>query len=190
MLYKATVTFSLLFLAIVGSAQNDGGAKTSAQPPSNSISSTTTSQARPSSSGIPISTPTASDGNASPTDTTRPSGCYPHNGLPSAIPIDRGVFSSSGHSASSQPHFSCEPDSASAIPTGIESVSAHGAGALPSTFTSGPIQSGVARTRSHHHHDGNFTPPTGSSKPSSSGPGQKDPPAATATTSFGKFDCL
>jgi hypothetical protein len=201
MMYKATLTFSLLFLAVVGSAQNDGGAGTSAQPPSN-LSSPTPSNVYPS-GGIPTisTTPTASDGNSSQTNKTRPSGCYPHDHSSSAIPTDQplsasGVFSSAAHDAShiSKPHFRCEPDSSESnitIPTGTASVPQYsGDGALPlaSTNVSRPIPSNGLTPNGTHH--GNSTLPTGSPKPSSSGTDQQGPPSATATTSFGKLDCL
>jgi hypothetical protein len=195
-MYKATLTFSLLFLAVVGSAQippqNNGGADTSAQPPSN-ISSTSASQVYP--SDIPIPTPTTSDGDPSQTNKTGPSDCYHHNRTHSAIPTDQplpsGVFPSaaSGASSVSKPHFSCKPDSGSTIPTGTASVPPYGAGALPSTNVSIPIHSGAAPTGTDHH-DGNFTLPTGSPIPSSSGLDQQDPPVAVATTTYGKLYCL
>ena len=193
MMFKVTLTFSLLFLAVFGSAQNDGGADTSAHPPSN-FSSPTVSP----SGGIPTisTTPTASDGNSSQTNKTRPNGCYPHDH--SAIPTNQplsasGVSSSAAPNAShvSKPHFGCEPDSESTmtIPTGTASVPQHsGDGALPSANVSMPIPSnGTAPTGSHDH--GNFTLPTGSPGPSSSGTDQQVPPSATPTTSFGKLDC-
>ena len=190
MIYKATLTFSLLFLAIVGSAQNDGGADTSAQPPSN-ISSTTASQVYPSPSGIPISTtPTSSDGDSSQTNRTRPSSCYPyHSAIPTDQPLSSGVFSSAAHSAShvSKPHFSCEPDSEStAIPTETASVPQYSGGSapLPSTNVS---NTSMEPTGSYY---GNSTLPTGSPQPFPSGTGQQDPPVATATTSFGKLDWI
>jgi hypothetical protein len=211
MMYKATVTFSLLFLAVqvVGSPhlRKDGGADTSSQPPSNFSSPT----AYPS-GGIPTNistTPTdASDGDSSQTNRTRPSGCYRdrHNsttGIPTDQPLSSGVFSSAAHGAShvSKPHFSCEPDSeeSTTIPTtGRANVSHYsGAGALPSTNVSRPAYTRMAPTGaptgSHHghHHNSNFTLPTGSSKPFPSGTGQQNPPDATATsTSYGKLDCL
>lgn len=188
MMYKATLTFSLLFLAVVGSAQNDGGADSSDQPPSN-FSSSTASQVYP--SGIPIPT-TPSDGNSSQTNRTRPSGCHPHSAMPTDHPLSTGVFSSAVYSASpgvSKPHFNCEPDTESTmIPTGTASVPAYSGGALPSTDVSGPIQT-MPPNGTHH---GNFTLPTGSPEyPSSIPGGQQDPPVSspTATVSYGKLDC-
>ena len=179
MLYKATFTFSLLFLAVVGSAQND----TSAPPPSN-FSSPTGSQVYP--SGTPMyTTPAVSDGNSSQTNGTRPSGCHPHHhsAIPTDQPLSSGVFSSAAYSASSvsKPHFGCEPEST--IPTGTASVPPYSGSALPSTNVSGTMYT----TTPTGSFDGNFTLPTGSSNPfSSSGPGgQQDPPAATATASHG-----
>lgn len=193
MMYKATLTFSLFFLAVLGSAQNltDGGPNT--QPPSN-ISSTTASQVYPSDIPIPTSPPT-SDGDPSQTNRTGPSGCFPHNSTHSAIPTDQplpsGVFPSAtdGASSVSKPHFSCKPDSGSTIPTGTANDTAYGAGALPSTNVSKPIHTGAAPTGTDHH-GGNFTLPTGSPEPSSSGSDQQDPPVPTATTTYGKLDCL
>ena len=197
-MYKATLTFSLLFLAVVGSAQvppqDNGGADTSGQPPSN-ISSTSASQVYPSDIPIPT-TPTTSNGDPSQTNRTGGGGCYPHNGTYSAIPTDQplpsGVFTSAADGASSlpKPHFGCEPDSGSIMPTGTASVPAYGAAsALPSANVSRPIHSGTAPT-GNDHHDGNFTLPTGSPVPSSSGPDQQEPPAPTTTTTYGELDCL
>ena len=180
-MYKATLTFSLLFLAVVGSAQNDGGADTSAQPPS-TFSLPTGSQVYPSGS-IPTSTPTSSDGDSSQTNRTRPSGCYPHSAIPTDQPLPSGVYSSAAYDASSntsKPHFSrCEPYSESTmIPTGTASVPPYSVHSM-------------APNGSHY---GNFTLPTGSPEPfSSGGPGgQQEPPVstATATTSYGKLDYL
>ena len=189
MFCKATLTFSLLFLAVVGSAQNDGGADASAQPPSN-FSLPSASQVYP--SGIPTSTtPTTSDGDSSQTNRTRPIGCYPHHSaIPTDQPLPSGVFSSAAHGASnvSKPHFSCEPDSGSTtIPTGTASIPQYsGVGALPSTNVSN-FNTSMTPTGSY---DGNSTLPTGSPKSFSSGTGQQDPPVATATTSYGTLDCL
>lgn len=198
MMYKTTLTFSFLLLAVVGSAQippknND----TPAEPPSN-ISLTSTSQVYPTDIPIPT-TPTTSDGDPSQTNKTGPSFCYPHNGTVthSAIPTDKPLPSgalpsaANGTSLVSKPHFSCEPDSGSTIPTGTANVPAYGAGPTPSTNVSRPIYTGVAPTGTDHH-DGNFTLPTGSPEPSSSGPDsdQQDPPVATATATYGKLDCL
>ena len=198
-MYKATLTFSLLFLAVVGSAQippqKNGGADTSAQPPSN-ISSMSPSQAYPSDIPIPT-TPTTSDGHGDPSQTNRTGGssCYPHNGTHSAIPTDQplpsGVLTSAENGASPipKPHFDCEPDSMSTIPTGTADVPAYGDGAKPSANVSGPIHSGPAPTGTDHH-DGNFTLPTGSPVPSSSEPDQQEPPVPTTTTTYGKLDRL
>lgn len=192
MMYKATLTFSLLFLAVVGSAQNDGGADTSAQPPS-TFSLPTGSQVYPSGS-VPTSTPTSSDGDSSQTNRTRPSGCYPHSAISTDQPLPSGVYSSAAYGASSntsKPHFRCEPDSESTmIPTGTASVPPYSVGgALPST-NARPIHS-MAPNGSNY---GNSTLPTGSPEPFSSGApgGQQEPPVstATATTSYGKLDCL
>ena len=196
MIYKATLALSLFFLAVVGSAQdlNNGGPDTSAQPP---ISSMTASQVYP--SNIPTPTiPSTSDGDPSQTNRTGPSSCHPHNGTHSAIPTDKplpsGVIPSAENGTTtsspvSKPHFSCIPDSGSTIPTGTASVSAYGDGTLPSTNVSMPIHNGPAPTGTDHH-DGNFSLPTGSPEPSSSGPDQQEPPLATATTTYGKLDCL
>ena len=191
MMYKATLALSLLFLAVVGSAQSDGGADTSAQPPS-STSSMTDSKSYP--TDIPMSTtPTPSDKQS---NGTRPSGCFPHNGTHSAIPTDQlpsGVSSSAAHDASSvsKPHFNCEPGSELTIPTGTESIPAYSAGALPFTDVPNPIQTGMVPTGSPKDHDGNFTTlPTGTAKPFSSSSGQDDPPVATSTASYGKLDSL
>ena len=174
MMYKATVTFSLFFLAVVGSAQNlkDGGSDSLAQPPSN-FSSTSASQVYP--SDIPIPTnPTLSDGDTSQTNRTELRGCYPHNGTHSAIPTDQplpsGVFPSGADDATpvSKPHFSCEFDSGSTTPTGTANVPAYSASALPFTNVSNMA-------------------PNGTNK----GPDQQDPPVATATTTtYGKLDYL
>ena len=196
-MYKATLTFTLLFLAVVGSAQiphqNNGGADTSTQPPS-TISSTPASLVYPSDMPIPT-TPSTSDGDPSQTNKTGSNSCYPHNKTHSAIPTDQplpsGVFPSSASGASpvSKSHSNCDPDSGSPIPTETANVSAYGPGAFPSTNVSRPIPTGAAPTGTDHH-DGNFTLPTGSPVPSSGGSNQQDPPVPTATTTYGKLDCL
>jgi hypothetical protein len=179
-MFKATLTFALLFLAVAGSAQGDGSADPSAQPPSNL--SSMTSQVYP--TGIPISgSPTASDGNFSQ---TRPSGCHPHSAIPTIQPLSSGVFSSVANDASpvSTPNFTCQPDHESTIPTGTASVPPFSGGAFPTSNVSGTV--GPNGTNS-----GNFTQvPTASSKPPS-GPDEQAPPTSTpTTTSFGKLDCL
>jgi len=169
MMYKATVTFSLFFLAVVGAPQNskDGGAGPLAQLPSN-FSSTSASQVYP--SDILIQTLlTARDGDLSQTNKTGPRGCYSHNGTHSAIPTDKPL--PSGVRV-------CESGSGSTIPTVTASVPAYGAGALPSTNGTNMAPNGT------HYHDGNVTLPTGSPEPSSSGPDQQDPPVATAITTY------
>lgn len=189
-MHKATLTFSLFFLAVVGSAQIlTKEADTSSQSPSNI--STTASQVYPSDIPIPT-TPTANDGDPSQTNRTRPIGCYHHNGSHSAFPTDQplpsSVFPSAADGAGpiSKQHFSCKPDSGSIIPTGTANVPAHGTGALPSMNVSRPIHTGAAPTGTNHH-DGNFSLPTGSSEPFPNSTDQQDPPAATATTTYGKL---
>jgi hypothetical protein len=181
MMHKATLTLSLLFLAVAGSAQSDGAAASSTQPPLNL--SSVTSQAFP--SGTPISgSPTASDGNFSQ---TRPSGCHPHSSIPTSQPLSSGVFSSveNGASPVSTPNFTCQPDHESTIPTGTASITSFSGGAFPTPNVSGTV--GPNGTNS-----GNFTQvPTASPDPSASGPDEQAPPTSTpTTTSFGKFDCL
>ena len=172
MMYKATLTLSLLFLAVAGSAQSNGAAAPSTQPPLNLPS--VTSQAFP--SGTPISGfPTASDGNPSQTNITRPTGCHPHFANATIQPLSSGVFSSvaSDASSASTPNFTCQPDNESTIPTGTASVTSFSGGAFPTSNVPGP----------NGTNSGNFTqvPPTPSSSLSASG---------SATTTFGKFDCL
>lgn len=187
MMHKATLTFSLLLFAVVGSAQFAGLREKVIQPPSK-ISS---SKVYPS-GGIPtISTnSTPSDSN---TNRTKPSGCYHHH---SAIPTDQppssGVYSSAAHGASnvSKPHFNCEPDSSyTTKPTGTANVPKYsGPGGLPSKNVSEPIYG--SNMTSNGSYPDNSTHPTGSPMPSSNGTGEHEPPAPTATTSYGKINCL
>ena len=179
-MFKATLTFALLFLAVAGSAQGDGGADSSAQPPSNL--SSMTSQVYP--TGTPVSEPpTASDGNSSQMNRTRPSGgCHPHSMGSTVQPPPSSVFSSVASDATGSPdvkmNFTCHPEYESTIPTGTASVPPLSGGAFPTSNVSKPMGP-------HGTYSGNVT-----QVPTASGPDEQAPPTGTPTTTFGKLDCL
>lgn len=96
MMHKAILIFSLVFFAVGGFAQNDGGASTSGQPQSNfpSVTPTMASQSYYP-SGSPISIPpTGTDGVPSGANSTGLSHhCHPHphSSLPTDSPLSSGM---------------------------------------------------------------------------------------------------
>ena len=202
MMYKATLAFSLLFLAVVGSAHSGAGTDTSAQP-SLTTSPMTDSSGSPSPTGAPLSTtptPGDHDGDSNKPNKTGPKGCFPpghngpHSGLPSGPPPS-GVPSSAGPDSSSapEPRSNCEPNSEFTLPTGTGDHPAYTGGALPFSglpFSGFPKPFQTGTDGLHHGHDSNTNLPTGSVQPISSSSGQDDLPVSTATSSFGKLGSL
>ncbi|KAF8803970.1 hypothetical protein BYT27DRAFT_7214099 [Phlegmacium glaucopus] len=191
MMYKAALTFSLLFLAVAtSSAQSDNGTYTSGQPPSASSSEAPTVASQPCPSDPAISTlPTASHNISDGIhghETARPTGCQPYSGIPtmnSSFPqVPSGVPSSMADGASllPMPTFTdCPPYSESTIPTMTADGQSLPGGALPTGSASGPIP---YNTTINGTLAGNHTFPIPTSQPVSSGPVEQAPPMSTATT--------
>ena len=186
-MYKAILTFSLLFLAVAGSAQSDGGADPSSQQPPSNFSSMT-SQVYPSGTPMISIPPTASGGNYSYTK-PKSGNCYqPYPAIPNVQPPSSSAVYSSAVPKPEYTNSTCQPDFESmAIPTGTVSIPSFAA-AYPTTNVSKPMDNiGPNGTYS-----GNSTlvPPTPSSKPFASGPDEQNLPpisAATPTASYGKL---
>jgi len=213
MIYKASLAFSLLVLAVASSVQSDEATYTSGQPQSasSSVTQTVASQSCPSGSTIPI-LPTASNNVSSGIHrhhTARPSGCQPYSviptvtssfqpissGVPSSFqPISSGVPSSVEHSASLVPgpiFTNCQPYPESNIPTMTADVQPYSGAALPTasaSLVSEPIPYNATLNGTQPD---NSTLTTASSQPVPSGAFQQDPPISTTTaSSYGKLDWL
>jgi len=174
-MHKATLIFSLIFLAVAGSAQTDGGAYTSGQPQTNS-SSVTPTLASGYPSGSPISIP--------PANSTGLRHCHPHSSIPTDYPLSSGMADGS---PVSKPIFSttisgCRHHSESTLPTGTADSQPYSGGPLPTantSFVSKPTHS----ITPNGSQPGNYT---ASSEPSSTGPPQQDPPISTASSYVGR----
>ena len=185
-MYKATLTFSLLFLAIVGSAQSDGG-NISAQPQSSPLPAMQTVVPHP--SGSPISMPPPSSDSAY--NSTKPNGFQPDSGIPTGQHPPNGVVPSATPGPSdvpkpnSAPNKRGPPNSEPAMPNTNASLPALSDGALPTATPGSKPDHHMAPNGSQ---PGNFTfTPSSESKPDSSGPVQPNLPVPTSA-SYGKLD--